>query len=351
MRIRTTACLLVSGLALGACSSSTEAGPIRGTVFDRPIPEEAPADAFPLTGEPTDDPRFEQPVVAVKIENTSSARPQAGLDAADIVYEEIVEGGVTRFAALFHSELPAEVGPVRSARLVDVDILGPWGSLLVYSGAREDVTSTLARADLIGLFPDAGPPAYSRAPDRPGSHDLMADLTVALDVAGELPDLTPAPAPFTFAEEVPEDGTAGSELEIAMSSSSRTGWEYDEAEGVYRRLQDGEPSVVTGDGVIGAANVVVILTDVGPGGCCDTAGSRFTATRFDGEGDAVLLRDGQRYDIRWRKPSATRHLELVDTSGTVVPLRPGATWIHLAPVGAVPEPGASDDASEAPSEG
>ena len=61
--------------------------------------------------------------------------------------------------------------------------------------------------------------------------------------------------------------------------------------------------------------------------------------------------DGQRFDIRWRKPSATRHLELVDTSGTVVPLRPGATWIHLAPVGAVPEPGASDDASEAPSEG
>ena len=84
-----------------------------------------PASAFPLTGVPTDDPRLDQPVVSVKIENTPSARPQAGLDRADVVFEEIVEGGVTRFAALFHSDLPAEVGPVRSARLVDVPLLEP----------------------------------------------------------------------------------------------------------------------------------------------------------------------------------------------------------------------------------
>ena len=108
-------------------------------------------------------------MVSVKIENTPSARPQAGLDRADVVFEEIVEGGVTRFAALFHSDLPAEVGPVRSARLVDVPLLNPWHSILVYSGARGDVTDALRAADHIGLLADPGTgPIFSRRPTVPG---------------------------------------------------------------------------------------------------------------------------------------------------------------------------------------
>ncbi|PWG74405.1 DUF3048 domain-containing protein, partial [Enterococcus hirae] len=85
----------------------------------------------------------DQPVVAVKIENTPSAYPLAGIEQADVVYEQIVEVGVTRFAALFHSQLPERVGPVRSARFVDVPLLQPWAPVLVYSGARGEVNDAL----------------------------------------------------------------------------------------------------------------------------------------------------------------------------------------------------------------
>ena len=86
-----------------------------------------------------------------------------------------------------------------------------------------------------------------------------------------------------------------------MTSASRSGWSWDEDAGVYRRLQNGEPMVVTGEGQVGAANVIVVLTDIGRGGCCDTAGNPFTVTRLEGSGDAILWRDGQRFDVTWSK--------------------------------------------------
>ncbi len=311
--MRILAAALAASLFVAACSSAPEEQPSPTPTTQSPSPTPSasptPEAAFPLTGVSTDDPLEDRPVVSVKIENTPSARPQAGLDRADIVYEQIVEGGVTRFTALFHSDLPEEVGPTRSGRLVDVPILEPWYSVLVYSGAREDVTDALARADNIGLLPDSGPPIFTRAPDRPGSHDLMADLTLAVQEADRLDDAAPVPSvPYVFEDEVPDGGVEEPEFEISMSSAATSGWQWDDADDVYRRLQNGEPTVVTGDGEIGAANVVAILTDIGTGGCCDTAGQSFTVTRLEGEGDAVVWRDGERYDVTWSKPSDEDHL-------------------------------------------
>ncbi len=343
--MRMIAAALAASLLLAACSSAPdeEVSPSPSettTTTESPSPTESatPASAFPLTGVATDEPRLDQPVVSVKIENTPSARPQAGLDRADVVFEEIVEGGVTRFAALFHSDLPAEVGPVRSARLVDVPLLNPWHSILVYSGAREDVTAALRAADHIGLLADPGTgPIFSRAPGRPGSHDLMADLTLALEQRDRLEDAEAVPPPpWTFGEDTPSGGVDQEQFEIAMTSASRSGWEWDADAGVYRRLQNGQPMVVTGEGRVGAANVIVVLTDVGRGGCCDTAGNPFTVTRLEGSGDAILWRDGQRFDITWTKQDVGQHLEFSDASGDPVVLAPGASWIHLAPASAAP---------------
>ena len=105
---------------------------------------------------------------------------------------------------------------------------------------------------------------------------------------------------------------------------------------MYRRLQNGQPMVVTGEGRVGAANVIVVLTDVGRGGCCDTAGNPFTVTRLEGSGDAILWRDGQRFDITWTKQAVGQHLQFADASGDPVVLAPGASWIHLAPASAAP---------------
>lgn len=309
-----------------------------------PTPEPAPAVVAPLTGEPVDDPAIAtRPVLAVKIENSAAARPQAGLDEADIVYEEIVEGGLTRFIALFHSRVPEVVGPVRSARPEDVDVLPAYTPILAYSGARDDVTAAL-RASGLALLVDDGGDAFVRDPSRSRSHDLMGDGPRLLEKGGDLPNVAPATPVFTYAEEAPPGAAAcsdggsgcGTATTVRFSGAAATGWTYDPAEGVYRRTQDGEPSRVTGPGRIGAANVVVLGMHVGAGGCCDTAGTPFTETTIIGEGPAIVLRDGQRYDVTWRKPSARSHLQLLASDGRPLPLAPGPTWIHLAPEDRLP---------------
>ena len=165
----------------------------------------------------------------------------------------------------------------------------------------------------------------------------MADLTLALEQADRLEDAEAVPPPpWRFGDQVPDDGVPQEEFEVAMTSASRSGWAWDADAGVYRRLQNGQPMVVTGAGRVGAANVIVVLTDIGRGGCCDTAGNSFTVTRVEGSGDAILWRDGQRFDITWSKGGVGKHLQFADAVGDPVVLAPGASWIHLAPVSAAP---------------
>ena len=349
MRIVTA--VLTASLVLAACSSGPSEEPTpsptatTGTASPSPSDTE-PAGAFPLTGVPTDEPRLDQPVVAVKIENTPSAYPLAGIEQADVVYEQLVEGGVTRFAALFHSSLPDRAGPVRSARFVDVPLLEPWSSILVYSGARGEVTQALRDANQIGLLADPGTPngpVFYRDPDRPGSHDLLADLEAALEAGRSEPDVAPVPEPpLTFDESAPSGGVDQAEFEVAMTSASRSGWQWDDDEGVYRRLRNGEPLPVTGDRPASAATVVLIVTDIGQGGCCDTAGNPFTVTDLEGTGDAIVWRDGQRFEASWTKDSHSAHLRLQTADGEPFPLAPGPSWWHLAGSAATPPAPSSD---------
>lgn len=343
MRIVTA--VLTASLVLAACSSGpTEEptpSPTETTETASPSPSDtAPDAAFPLTGVPTDDPGSDRPVVAVKIENTPSAYPLAGIEQADIVYEQLVEGGVTRFAALFHSSLPERVGPVRSGRFVDVPLLEPWSTILVYSGARDEVSQALRNANQIGLLADPGTrngPVFFRAPDRSSSHDLLADLTAALEQGRDDADVDVVPdSPLAFDESAPSGGVDQAEFEIAMTTASRSGWEWDDADGVYRRLRNGEPLPVVGDAPISAANVVLVVTDIGQGGCCDTAGNPFTVTDLEGTGDAIVWRDGQRFEASWTKESDSDHLRLRTADGDPFPFAPGSSWWHLAGSSAAP---------------
>jgi hypothetical protein len=309
-------------------------------------PGEEGAFTAPLTGLRSDDPEvLERPVVAVKVENSEAARPQSGLDEADIVFEEIVEGGITRFLALFQSQVPSWVGPVRSARPEDAQVFPAFDGVLFHSGARPEVLTGLTRAGVVWRSDDAGSPVFSRTDQRPSPHNLYArgpDLFHTAGLVAEPAD----PVGWPFEVEAPPGAVPcpepcasdpGSRISIAMSDVARTGFTYDPAGGVYNRQQNGTPHRVTGDGEVAAANVVVLGMAIGDGGCCDSSGARYTATEVMGSGPMVLLRDGQRYTGRWEKASPGGQFRLLDRSGSPLALRPGPTWILMAPLGALPE--------------
>jgi hypothetical protein len=314
--------------------------------------EEAPDDpsTAPLTGIESDEDLGERPLLITKIDNSPPARPQSGLDVADVVFEELVEGGVTRFIALVHSELPRELGPVRSARPVDVELASGYAAAggMAYSGARDEVQERLRRSPLVLLT--EGQPGFFRTGERRAPHNLYLRTE---DAVAELADRGATPpaddARWRFESDPPDGATTcpddaddcvdpGDAVTVEMSTSFRTGFTYDPEAEVYRREQNGAPMEVTGEGRVGAANVVVLATEHYVGGCCDTAGNAYDETRITGEGRAVVLRDGRWYEARWEKADATAPLRLLGDDGEPFPLKPGRTWVLLPSRERVPDP-------------
>lgn len=332
--------LSAAAVLLAACGSDPAPAP---TASPSPLPSPSPSpspsptpsgDQAPLTGEVVEAADVTRPALSVKVENTAKARPQAGLEVADIVFEQLVEGGVTRFFAVFQSEVPDQVGPVRSARLVDATLLPAFDGILLYSGAREDVEAAIAGTAVRITEGDAG---VYRQSGRSAPSNLFADGPEVYDTALERqPELGP-PAPwFSFASDVPSGGTDGASIDISMSPAVTTGWEWSPDDGGYLRTQDGAPqTTVSGDPVV-AANVVVLGVGTFQGGCCDTAGSPYVVTDTVDSGRAIVLRDGEWFEAEWFRPSEQAPLELT-RDGQALPLRPGATWIHLTPDERLPD--------------
>ncbi|MEX0705916.1 MAG: DUF3048 domain-containing protein [Nitriliruptoraceae bacterium] len=357
--------VLAGALVLAACSSpDDEAPPVdppeAPDAVDEPdVPEEPEGPIgppSPLTGEPVLEELLDQPLLLVKIENTPQARPQTGLDHADVVIEEVVEFGITRFMVLFHSELPEIAGPIRSARPVDVDLVSAFGrSVFAYSGARAEVQALLSPTPVIRMADDAGDDSFFRATERRAPHNLYLRPAQALEVAA-IRDPEPVPdIGFVFSDEPPagEDvcpvGAAdcddpGAAITVNMSSTYLSGWEYDATDGVYRRLQNGQPfatsvpgqvGMSTADREVGAANVVLLGTRhyIGPSGYPETDAT----TPVAGE-RAVILRDGRRYEARWVKAAQSDHIALQTVDGQPFPLKPGKTWLHLPSTTSLPAP-------------
>lgn len=342
--VRLAVLLGAAALALSACSQddAAEDVPQEPVTVEAPEPEPEPEPLRSrLTGMPVEDDVKQRPVVIVKVENSPQSRPQSGLEAADVVYEEVVEGGVTRFFSVFQSNLPEIVGPVRSARPVDIDLMGTYGKgVFAYSGARGEVQQMLANAQATRIT--EGFTGFFRDRQRRAPHNLYLDTAAAFDAA-QTRDIAPPPDQTWVFDEIAPAGRLscppvaagqtsdctdpGAAITIRMARGGYiTNWTYDVAAGLYRRAQGTTPFLVTGDGQIGAANVVVLATRhyIGPSGYPETDATTNGAK-------AVILRDGLRYDATWRKTSANAPLELFTVSGEPFPLKPGPTWVHLPP--------------------
>jgi hypothetical protein len=358
--------LVAASLVVVACGGDEEPAPAPSP-SPSPSPTQGPTAA--LTGEPTTDEEvLVRPTLAVKVENSPAARPQAGLAEADIVFEELVEGGITRFIALYNSTLPDAVGPIRSGRFVDAEVLPPFRAILALSGAAPVVIESIERAGITTLYDDGDGEPFYRESDRRAPHNLFADPSdLIAAVEDEVPPASPvfsydtdlppgaegcpaspsstrgaisaprSPAPAPGPATATACPGAGDAIEIRMSGASVTGWEFDARTQTYIRFQNGEPFEDAGGDLVAADNVVVLGMRVGPGGGADPAGNPLTATQVLGEGPGVVLRGGHWYDITWEKPDALSHFRLLDRSGREFLLTPGRTWIHLAPVEGVPE--------------
>jgi hypothetical protein len=285
----------------------------------------------PLTGLPGGSAR---PAVVVKIENSAAARPQAGLGAADIVVEELVEGGSTRFAAFYQSADPGTVGPVRSVRNVDAAIAGPTRGVLAFSGGAKVALRVVAGADLRLVAPGDVRGAFARSSARAAPHNLFLDVSTLWRPAAGTTSGRAAPGPYLpFGTTDPlVASTPAARATVRFSALERPGWTYERRGRHWLRSETGGRPAAGADGRRLVADAVLVLrVQVRDAGYRDPAGNPVPESVFVGAGDATLLTGGRAVRGRWSKAAAGSPLRLTTTAGTPLLVPPGRTWIELLP--------------------
>ena len=302
------------------------------TIEDVPVwppytPKQALNGVAALTGLPADAMVTKRPILAVKIDNYSIARPQWGLERADAIIEVNVEG-VTRFIGLFQSQLPNEVGPVRSARTGDLDLLLAMNSpVFAFSGANDVVNAWVDSAERSGLmtnFSAVTSPCYVRTDERPGPHNLLLDSACAVAAATRA-----APAqPLWPVNATPPSGvaaTADTTFALAMDGIDIT-WTWDAASGTYLRTSDGVPHLTVAGPQLSANTVVELQVDYVP----SPADARSPNAVTTGSGAGVLHRNGVAIPIVWSRPTAYDAFQFVHaTTRQLIPATTGRTLIEL----------------------
>ena len=346
--VRRSRMVVVAALvtSVAACTTSTPPTtpePAPTTASPTPLPSWSPGSkdrlppvppSWPLTGQVDEiEPR---PALSIKVENHAAARPQSGLEEADVVWEELVEGGPTRFNAVYHSVVPDVVGPIRSVRPMDAAISGPYGGLLVFSGGQEPYIDMVRDVGLQLVIDDDEDPGFFRSTDRVIPHNLYGSGADFLDQADD-DHSEPPDRQLRFADDLATasavaGGAAASRLDLSFPSTS-PGWEWSPAgDGAWRREEFGLPqSSADGDPLL-AVNVVVLRVQVVMTGARDAAGAPVPETILEGEGPALLATGGKVVEGSWAKEGALDPLRLLGEDGEDLLLAPGNTWIELVPV-------------------
>ncbi|MDP6184527.1 MAG: DUF3048 domain-containing protein, partial [Gammaproteobacteria bacterium] len=274
--------------------------------------------------------------IAVKIPNDPGSRPATGLSQAEVVYEHETEGGITRFTAFFVLSDLRKVGPIRSARFVDVDLIREYSALFAHVGGSPAVRralTVLGELDSDEFFygPD-GP--YFRTDDRDPPHNSYIDLTkLRADAISKGLSPTVNISPWVFYKDTPDHGSVNS-IQIPTPPSSnayRARYDYDRDARNYSRWIGDQPFIDELDGrQISVENVIVQFTETERTQYVeDSLGNLSLAIDTVGEGKAVVFHDGRRINGRWIRRDLDSRTRFVDTSGNPTALRPGHSWVHL----------------------
>jgi hypothetical protein len=335
-----TALGVIALVAVAACGSKAKkaaAPSTTTTTVASTTTSAARGDLAPLTGLPLADAGVRTRVaLVIKIDNAPKARPQFGLSKADIVVEEKVEDGVTRFFTIFQSQDADRVEPVRSARSTDIALVGSLNHpLFAYSGANAVFQARVQAAPLTNVGYDALPGEFHRDGGRPAPYNLF---TATNDLRKHAPASSSAPAPwFTYrAENQPATGaglaaTGGVHLEyLGQHINTVVEYVWDGATKTWARTQDGGPHNDATGARVAPRNVVVQFVDYRDTGLVDRSNTAVPEAVLSGSGEAWVLTDAKVIKGTWSKPSDDKATTFTDPEGKPIPLTPGQTWLELA---------------------
>ncbi|WP_435299333.1 DUF3048 domain-containing protein [Timonella sp. A28] len=314
--------------------STTPAATASATPTPTPEPEPEPV-VWPLTGKESDSVK-NRPAVAVKVENTAAARPQSGLEDADVVWETIVEFEVSRFIAVYHSKYPKEIGPIRSVRPMDVRVVSPLGGAFIYSGGQTGILKLVAKDKNIEAFDEnSAASALWRSRYRAAPHNLYGDVSGFAKLVSKKNADSPEEQ-FTFADKLSnatavEDGKKASTVSLRMSTSSSPKWTWDSKTKKWLRSEGTFKAVAASGKRLSATNVVVVRARHFDSGF--DAQNRAPVPDYDltGTGTGVVATGGKTLEVKWTKKDNSSPLTLHDEDGNPVDLAPGNTWVELLP--------------------
>ncbi|MEW5957214.1 MAG: DUF3048 domain-containing protein [Chloroflexota bacterium] len=298
-------------------------------------------DVNPLTGLKVDDPALlnRRPLM-VRVGNDPAARPQVALNEADVVYEELVEWWVTRFTAIYLSQEPEMIAPIRSARLINLYLTPQYQGVLLNSGGSDPVRWELSQSDIINLDEFFVPQPYFYRENEGWQTRLAVDATAARTyLAEESLDSKVQLRGFEFSSTLDLSGlpqeAVGEAQEAVIpypAQTSEARWQYDPARGQYLRFTSGEPLLDNESRPLAASNVIIYFAEHLPTDIVeDSNGATSIRIVMNGLGTAWLLRDGKILKGNWQT-DGRQTPEFIFNDGRALPLKPGNTWVNVVPV-------------------
>lgn len=315
---------LLSALSLGIVSLAI-INPSNPIFAKLPFLEDSPTNS--ISGLPGGN----GPVLVVKIDDTRQAHPQIGLENADIIYIEQVEGGLTRLAAIFSSRIPTHIGPVRSARISDIELLEQYGNVaFAYSGAQKKMRPVIEAADLVDLGAQSqSSTIYTTDPNRiqPYAMVLRADLLMKQIAEKNLPVAASKPMGWNFGG-APDGGIEIKSAHLSWPASSYDAhWSQEEQRWLLDHV--GQPNIAASGERLGATTIVIQLVSITDSIYKDKVGGITPFSATVGVGRGYILRDGKAFEAKWSREDATSGTTWRTPSGEEIAFAKGQIWVAL----------------------
>lgn len=355
MKLKSVVLGVVVATTLAACGGGSNGANSSGSpdVSASPTPTVPPT--WSLTGLPSAEGDNAKPILMVKVENDPTVRPQTGIEHADLVFEELVEGGITRFATVFQSDIPSEIGPVRSIRHVDASLASPIADIFVFSGGAPKTMRFVEQKvpSSISVVTEGGVGMY-RSKKHSAPHnvflkpqkliDSIADNQSPSDgffvrVDPHAPEASPSPTPSDSAS--PSGSTTPvpavvitptQKVSIAFSTFENPVWKWDATKSLWMRSERKTPFTNPAGEQLGVNNLVIIYVKTIDAGYRDPAGNYVPRSVITHSGPGYLITDGKRQKITWSKKYVASPMTLTDEAGNVIGVPVGKTWVSLVPV-------------------